>query len=519
MIFRQALYSLVLQAITTSVVDASCAPDVIEFSETIGMKVEKVGSIPTSTPGPYSYNMMVYDNFDDKLYFCDQKLGKIYSYNPTSSDEPTIIFDMETSEIPDGLTLDYLAPSPTQASRIHSMAQGKKSDEVYIVFGSSTLPSGRFQVDAQLPPEGAYPGYLCPKDNATFVRDIYRPGTLPACVSIGGGFPTYTIYYVFYKYTLVNGELTNPVAFFALENNMNPGHLGGGIATVNRGGKILYSVGDCLLYGGDGRYAAQLDNSHCGKILLIDPSSPGTYNVVAKGVRNSQQMRVINYGNMFQLRHNNVLVFMDIGGVTAEEVNGIFLDRILDTSEIENFGWGRSQVDGKTREGTCYVGPGDMGVLGTEPPSEGTAPIPEKGFEQPWIQFGRSEEDFYYGITSFVAASTSFTNLSLIWTEFNTGLLLGTTGKFNNGLENKSWKENESNVSPAKGYKIKLYDNNNVYLEDGFNQLVKDEVGESFTYRGDPRLFHYPDGTAGVFIERTGVFYRLTEVNWLTDLK
>ena len=67
-------------------------------------------------------------------------------------------------------------------------------------------------------------------------------------------------------------------------------------------------------------------------------------------------------------------------------------------------------------------------------------------------------------------------------------------------------------AAPAQSYKIKLYDTGGNYLDNGFNDLVKEELGEVGYYRGDPRMFHYPDGTAGVFIERTGVFYKLTEI-------
>ena len=124
---------------------------------------------------------------------------------------------------------------------------------------------------------------------------------------------------------------------------------------------------------------------------------------------------------------------MDIGGVTAEEVNAKSLDAILDTKEIENFGWGRSIKDGKAREGTFYLSPGSPGSFGPHPPCEEDAPIPEEGYEQPWIQFGRTATDYFYAISSFVVASTSFTNLALIWTEFNTGLVLGTTEAFVDG--------------------------------------------------------------------------------------
>jgi hypothetical protein len=56
------------------------------------------------------------------------------------------------------------------------------------------------------------------------------------------------------------------------------------------GGKVLFSVGDCLPFGYSGLEASQDMGSHCGKILLLDPSDPGTHEVAAAGVRNSQQM-------------------------------------------------------------------------------------------------------------------------------------------------------------------------------------------------------------------------------------
>jgi len=231
---------------------------------------------------------------------------------------------------------------------------------------------------------------------------------------------------------------------------------------------------------------------NCGKILKINPKKSGSYEVVAKGVRNSQQMTIQRKD---KAKGNDKLVFMDIGGVTAEEVNRIRLKKIERSTTIDNFGWGRSYADGKTREGTFYVGPGSGGNLGTDPPCEGPAPVPEKGFVQPWIQFGRTATDFFYGISGFVV-SEKFDKLSLVWTEFNTGLVLGTTG----------------DDKLSTGYKIRLYDTDMNEMVNGFNDLVFEELGEVFYYRGDPRPFRYPDGSAGVFIERTGSFYKLTEI-------
>ena len=98
-------------------------------------------------------------------------------------------------------------------------------------------------------------------------------------------------------------------------------------------------------------------------------------------------------------------------------------------------------------------------------------------------------------------ATTSGTDkLKLLWTEFNTGKILGTEATFVEG------------APPAKSYKLRIYGADGMYLENGLNDLVKEELGEVFYYRGDPLLFHFPDGQAGVFIERTGVFYKITEV-------
>ena len=289
-----------------------------------------------------------------------------------------------------------------------------------------------------------------------------------------------------------------PRPFFVLENQVIPGHLGGGMATADDG-TILWSVGDCLPYGTEGLYAPQMVSEHCGKILLIDPSKRGTYEVAAMGVRNSQQMHIIkNNKNPAK----DYLVFMDIGGVTAEEVNAISMSDILDTDYVENFGWGINTTDGKRREGTFYLSPGVAGVLGTQPPCEEAAPVPEKGFVQPWIQFARSPNDFFYGISGFALTPNSFNDLSLIWTEFNTGLVLGTDEK----VKLKNYK------APATGYKIKLFNSDGTELVGGFNDLVKEELGEVGYYRGDPRTFHLPGGKAGVFIERTGAFYELKEI-------
>jgi len=474
-----------------------CSPDPLDFHPTIGMQVEYVGSVPTSTTAAWSYNMNVEDNFDNALYFLDQLNGIIYAHD--GADSVTKVFDIATDIVPAGLTLNYPASphaGPGQTSRVHAITKGSSSTEVVVVFSSLTLPVEYSQAHAQLPVEGMFPGYACVDPQPA--RDLFRLGNDVNCLT------SETVYNVFYKYTVDgDGSLINPIPFFALENQMTPGHLGGGIVTLDNG-NVLWGTGDCLPYGADGRFVSQLDTEHCGSILSIDPND-SSYEIVATGVRNSQQFRIVNRSQKDPSADDiDLLVFMDIGGVTAEEVNAVPLPYLLDTTSIENFGWGRSLVDGKAREGTFYVGPGVMGVLSTDPPCEDRAPYNEPGYEQPWIQFGRTATDYFYAISGFAVAYPSFDKLEMIWSEFNTGLIMGTTQPFN--VENYN--------GPATGYKIRLYDTEGNYLENGINALVSDVLGEEAEgyFRGDPRLFHYPDGTAGVFIERTGTFYRLTEI-------
>jgi len=523
--------SIVALLFTIRTTAAQCYPDPLEYSEEIGMKVEKVGTVPNNNTAPFSYNLAVADTHQKsgKLFFMNQALGKIYSYD---KGKVTKIWDIEENETPSGLDFDFQGPAG-QRFKVHNIVEGDNADEVIVVLTSVSLPTGWSKPDAPLPAPGAYPGYVCnaPGRNVTFIRDIYRMGVLPPCVDNFPGFPCFTIYNVFYKFTIdKSGQLANnPTPFFVVENQMSPGHLGGGAVAVE-GGKILWSTGDCLFFGFDGNYAPQMDDQSCGKILLIDSTEVGSFEIAAKGVRNSQQMSVIEgpmevgVTTLRKLKKKkgikgkkkggqtstnpptgqtstnpHTLVFMDIGGVTAEEVNAVSMEDILDTSTIENFGWGRNQIDGKTREGTFYVAPGTGGVLGGNPACESPISSPEEGYTLPWIQFGRTPEDFYYGISSFVISDKSFDKLKLVWTEFNTGHVLGTTESYNS-------------VKPSKGYKIKLFDADMAPLDMGFNDLVKKELGEVGFYRGDPRLFHYPDGTAGVFIERTGAFYKITEI-------
>ena len=70
------------------------------------------------------------------------------------------------------------------------------------------------------------------------------------------------------------------------------GHDGGAMLTIPNDGRILFGVGDCLPFGFNGLYASQDETNHCGKMLLLDPNNSGSYEIVASGIRNSQQMNL-----------------------------------------------------------------------------------------------------------------------------------------------------------------------------------------------------------------------------------
>lgn len=289
--------------------------------------------------------------------------------------------------------------------------------------------------------------------------------------------------------TLDNDKLVNPQPFYALEMQHTLGHFGGGMVTIPDG-RILYGVGDCLPYGTNGRGPSQDVNEHCGKILLIDPEA-GTSEVAVMGVRNPQHLVIID----------DKLMWQDVGGVSAEEVNAICLEEVLDMTVIENFGWGMRAGESFAREGHFKVSPGIALDL-TEPKCEGLLSEAEKdGFYDPVMQFNRARTDTltFYGISGMVVSKKSFTNFQILATEFNTGEAI---------VAKKNYCE-----TGQKGYNITILNENDEVISS-FNELNRDALGLSATdySRGDGRMFLYPDGTAGLFMERSGHFYSLQEV-------
>ena len=249
-------------------------------------------------------------------------------------------------------------------------------------------------------------------------------------------------------------------------------------------GKLAYTTGDNLPFGMEGRRAPQDDLSHLSKLLIIDPSTGGV-EVAAKGLRNVQHIQ--------RTSDPAGIAFADIGGVTAEEVNFISWSDVINTSSIENFGWGRN-ADGLAREGTYYVSEGIPLKLGDQPAAVDTAPVPEPGFQSPLAQYGRGALSPF----TFVAASgpvvsdKSFKNITLLMGDLPSGEVYATT-------------------DAITGQDVPLY-RVNLVDADGNPVGPTNSLNDIAGGRSDPRFFLFPNGAAGVLLEATGNFYVLTEL-------
>jgi hypothetical protein len=456
--------------IETSGRDPTCS-SILPGSSDVTIQAVLEGTVPTVNWAPYSYNMMAVEGFSDRIYFIDQKEGILYEY-PTEGSRAGSVENVFYFDSIEGLT----ATSEYAYELIHSVAPGSTDEEIYVVLSSTTLPKG-ITADLTLPNPSIYQVYQAIDE--TFV-DALTKWT--------------TVYKIFYKFKVGLDGLKEPEPFFALETNQGPGHLGGGILTLNDG-RILWAVGDGLPYGTNGLEPSQDLKEHFGKIILIDPMTDPTNvtsKVVATGIRNCQQMNLVG---------ENV-VFMDIGGVTAEEVNAVPLADLLDTRVIENFGWGIRNGEDFGREGTFKVAPG-VPLAGGQPECLGEQDESESDFIKPWTQFGRGPDVPLYAISGSVVSEKSFSECKLFFSEFNTGLGICVFEDYD-----------AESVAPASF--VTLVDENFVVI-DGFNTFVDRffdgiPAGKSDKFRGDARPFKYPDGSAGVFIERTGQFFKLTEV-------
>jgi hypothetical protein len=275
---------------------------------------------------------------------------------------------------------------------------------------------------------------------------------------------------VLYRYIFNGTTLSNAEPIVALQVRRD-GHTGGGMVTLDDG-TLLFATGDNGDAGEDGRAYAQDAANHLSKILHIDPTA-GSVTVAGIGVRNVQRL-FVNPNN-----GDPRLEFVDLGGAIAEEFNSVRIANLL-AAPAENFGWGRNAVDHLAREGTFYIDPSGAVV--------GVAPVPEAGFTQPIAQFGREGAPLV-GVTGPVSSFLSFSSITSLFGDLPTGKVFAVTG------------------APGTAGQI-------VHAVSLVNSgLAPVTLSGLAGGRPDPRFFLFPDGTAGVLLERTGAFYRLTQIS------
>jgi len=293
------------------------------------------------------------------------------------------------------------------------------------------------------------------------------PGGIPKRTSSR---PETNAWQVLYRFDLTATALANPKPIAAFQVRSN-GHTGGGLACLPDG-SVLFAIGDNGDASQDGLIYPDDPASHLGKILRIDPAT-GASTVVARGVRNPQ--RLVVYGTGAEAR----LDFIDLGGWVAEELDSIPIARLLADAATNHFGWGVHRADRRAREGTFVI---DAGGRAT-----GSAPQPDPGFHQPIAQFGREASSAVAG-SGPVSSAVSFTNVTSLFGDLISGAVYATMAPL-------------SKVG-----------------QDVVRVVLVDRSGAPVTLSGlaggrsDPRFFNFPDGAAGVLLERTGALYRLTEL-------
>jgi hypothetical protein len=259
--------------------------------------------------------------------------------------------------------------------------------------------------------------------------------------------------------------------------------MGGGMLVLPDG-NLLIARGDNLGgndYGGPG--AQQTDNT-VAKLLVIDGTS-GAVSVAATGVRNVQTL-------IYTDASKTAIAFADIGWRAAEEINIIDTAALIDTTTVENFGWGIAS-DGLAREGTFYVGHDGSGTTEWNATILGEAPLGEEGFIQPYAQLAREGGPFsaYFAISGPVTSDISFGSIGFLFADLATGNLFATLADASGTVLNEVYKVW---VQTLTGHLVSMYD----YLGNE---------------RPDLRFFTFADGSAGAISERLGTIYRITEVS------
>ena len=275
-----------------------------------------------------------------------------------------------------------------------------------------------------------------------------------------------------YEYQFDGTTLSAPRPVTALQVR-SEGHTGGGLAVLDDG-SVLFASGDNGDSYEDGREHGQNPAVHLAKLVRINPGD-GSTSIAAIGVRAAQRLAIYTFADQ------RWLTFVDPGGWVAEELNAAPVSELSGGTAPLNFGWGRGPIDGKSREGTFYID-----KTGN---STGRAPDDEPAFVQPVAQVGRESHEAF-ALSGPVQSSTSFSRITMLVGDLVSGQLFATIGP-------PSTKRQEV-------LRVTLVDANAQPV------TLKSLTGN---VRPDPRFFNFPDGSAGVLLERNGEFYRLSEVH------
>ena len=276
-------------------------------------------------------------------------------------------------------------------------------------------------------------------------------------------------WYVLCAFDFDGTALTNPRPIVALQAR-DDGHLGGGLVVLDDGA-VLFTAGDNGDSYEDGLTNGQDPAHHLAKITRIDPAT-GATTFLAVGVRNVHRLTLDTFDDGPRLS------FADPGGWVSEEINSVRLADLLDHPPL-NFGWGRSVADGRSREGTIFIDHGGN--------ASARIPADDPGFIPPVAEFGR-EREVKVAVSGPVSSRASFARITFLFGDLLSGAVYAVTGP--------------PSVARQPVYRVALVDST------GQPVTLKDLAHSD---RGDPRFFKFPDGTAGVLLEHSGAFYKLTE--------
>jgi hypothetical protein len=194
---------------------------------------------------------------------------------------------------------------------------------------------------------------------------------------------------------------------------------------------------------------------------------------VAIGVRAAQRLIVTGEGQ------NARVSFADPGGWVADELNSVAVADLMRGSPAPNFGWGRTAT-GRSREGTFFIDRVGSSV-------ERIA-SPEASFIDPVTEIGRGRAALF-ALSGPVASSVSFRRIAMLFGDLVSGAVFAI-------------------MSPPETRRQQTFA---VTLVNDANQTITlQQLANGI--RPDPRFFTFPDGSAGVLLERTGEFFRLTEI-------